>query len=640
MHSFWKAFRVVFVIFSAYLLRDVFFRWDGFSFYATFWDFIPAVALVMVQWSFLALMATLLVWGVFIAIEFVLSRFQLSFGMDQLLLGLLIFTLLSGTAMFVIGISVLSIKWIAVLLVISLGITLALRKDAGQLHERITPLVWLFGIWLICSVPVVGYKLITADNMKTYVVNNDNVQPIDHKKPNIILVTYDTLTAKDMSVYGYQRETTPFIKDWAENAYSFSQLIAESNYTTPTTASLMTGKHLWTHRLYQPFADTPFKSNIESLPLELKKAGYYNMAFVANPKASVKTLGLTNAFDVMPDTSEFWSRSFFDFNPRNIEMILYRYFGGTIKMSNWIIKEDFIVFKLIALIAKDSPQIPAPPAVVFNRFLSELNNTAPEPYFAWIHIFPPHYTYLPPDPYMGMFDDSKKFRTLKAQLPWQEVLEYKPEQQEDVDIFRARYDEFIRYCDEQFKEFIESFNTRADAGNTYIILSSDHGESFTHGFYRHGAARDLFEPVTNIPLIIKAPGQQKGLVISDPVAQIDITSTILEIAGVEVPQWMEGRSLMPLMAGERMDLHNIISMVLVKNQSRGRELNKGSFSVRKGDYKLIHYLEDNESLLFNIRSDPDELIDLSGKYPDITDELRISLKRELATANNRIKSGQ
>ncbi|NIR07741.1 MAG: sulfatase-like hydrolase/transferase, partial [Candidatus Aminicenantes bacterium] len=68
--------------------------------------------------------------------------------------------------------------------------------------------------------------------------------------PNIILVTFDTLTARDMSVYGYGMPTTPFISKWAKTASLFTKLEAEGNITTPTTASLMTGKRLWTHQTY------------------------------------------------------------------------------------------------------------------------------------------------------------------------------------------------------------------------------------------------------------------------------------------------------------------------------------------------------------------------------------------------------
>lgn len=113
-----------------------------------------------------------------------------------------------------------------------------------------------------------------------------------------------------------------------------------------------------------------------------------------------------------------------------------------------------------------------------------------------------------------------------------------------MDILRKRYDEFILYSDRQFEMFLSRLAQTFDLSNTLIILTSDHGESFSHGFLGHDGPH-LYEPLVRIPLIIKMPGNANGKSIDMRVEQIDIAPTILDLIGIQVPEWMEGRSLLP-----------------------------------------------------------------------------------------------
>ncbi len=201
---------------------------------------------------------------------------------------------------------------------------------------------------------------------------------------------------------------------------------------------------------------------------------------------------------------------------------------------------------------------------------------------------------------------------------------------------RDYYDEYINYIDKQFDNFIQDLNERA-IDNTVIILSADHGESFDHGYFTHGGPF-LYEEVTHIPLIIKEPGQKKGQIIEPLVEQIDIPATVLELANIPVPIWMEGRSLVSAMRGETLAQRPAFSMNFEGNRSRGHKITTGSIAVWEGDYKLIHYLEKNESQLFNIRRDPYELNNLFNKEVDKGRSLLVLIKENLKKANDNIKS--
>ena len=121
-------------------------------------------------------------------------------------------------------------------------------------------------------------------------------------------------------------------------------------------------------------------------------------------------------------------------------------------------------------------------------------------------------------------------------------------------------------------------------------------------------------------------------------AQIDIPYTILDLAGIPVPSWMEGRSLVPLMRGQSLAPRPVFSMNFQKNRSLSHPITTGTIAVRDGDYKLIHYIEKEQSLLFNLKDDPDELNNLFEKEPETGRRLLSILHDNLKKANERIKA--
>jgi hypothetical protein len=100
---------------------------------------------------------------------------------------------------------------------------------------------------------------------------------------------------------------------------------------------------------------------------------------------------------------------------------------------------------------------------------------------------------------------------------------------------------------------------------------------------------------------------------------------------------MEGRSLLPLMKGNDVESRPVFSMQLMENRAIGNDpITKGTIAAWEGDFKLIHYLEDKKSLLFNIRKDPDESLDIYIEKPELTHRLTKLIEDEIAAANKRI----
>jgi arylsulfatase A-like enzyme len=320
-----------------------------------------------------------------------------------------------------------------------------------------------------------------------------------------------------------------------------------------------------------------------------------------------------------------------------LDVILSMLFGDKIKSYSWIIYPDFILGKLLRkmfLYSKMS-RTEAPPESAFTYFLETIDDGVKEPFFTWIHLYPPHDPYLPDEPYMGMFSTSPRLRIYTKAMA-DEVEAHRVTNDDDWEIYRARYDEFIRYCDRQFEDFMNEWSKREQSKNTIVIFTSDHGESFEHNYFTHNTIHH-YEQVTHIPLIIKEPEQTEGVIVNDLTGQIDLPSTVLDLANIEVPSWMEGRSLVPLLRGQKVPSKNVYSMSFQKNPSTGEKINRGTIAVWEGDYKLIHYLEDNKSLLFDLHKDPDELNNVYDEKPEIAQHLLFLIQKNLDKSAEKIR---
>ncbi len=423
--SCWKIFRIIFVLFSLYLLGNAFYRWDGFRYYGSFSEFVPSVALITILWTIVAILVVLLIWLQGVVFDWFCRRMGRRFSMEHNLLFICIFFLLSGIVVLLgrpyifpdfempLKVKILILTGVAFA---AIFLTRLFRNKAEKwmkfTQERITPLVWLFGIWAVLSVPLVAYHMWGKQEDNVVRQMGPKTTKTVRDQPNIILITFDAMRAQDMSVYGYHKPTTPFIKKWAEQASLFTNLKAVSNQTTVITETLMTGKRPWRHRLYHAQGYKGHKSDVESLPVVLRNNGYYNIALIQNPYGSVKKLGVSNGFAIASPPSEFWTpTSLYEI----IDKKLYQLFGEKIREYKWIIETDFILYKVINIFSQDFSVTSTPIEKVFSRFLTIIDNNPPEPFFVWIHLTPPHDPYLPPPPYMGMFDSSSRLRTFETQ---------------------------------------------------------------------------------------------------------------------------------------------------------------------------------------------------------------------------------
>ena len=267
---------------------------------------------------------------------------------------------------------------------------------------------------------------------------------------------------------------------------------------------------------------------------------------------------------------------------------------------------------------------------IYDGVFSELKALEAQqgPYFAYFHLYSPHSPYRPDEKHSRLFKDdfaspSKPVHPLLKQFDNDKELLQK----------RRTYDQQIADVDADFGRLIDRLADEGVLENSYLIVTSDHGEMFERGFSGHGGLM-MYEPVLKIPLLIHAPGQQERQDVFSTTSNVDILPTILAIAEREIPPEVDGLVL-PGFGGLEDSTRLLFSMDAVEN-SAFLPIEKAVIGMRKGDFKLITYLGyDAHGLmdeLYNIAQDPEELVNLADSSNSYS-ELKQELIAQLAIAN-------
>jgi choline-sulfatase len=168
-----------------------------------------------------------------------------------------------------------------------------------------------------------------------------------------------------------------------------------------------------------------------------------------------------------------------------------------------------------------------------------------------------------------------------------------------VKVNRQEYYAIITHMDVQIGRILDALEESGKAENTYIFFTADHGLAVGH----HGlmGKQNLFDHSVRVPLIVAGPDVPSDKKIHGAVYLQDIMPSTLELAGVERPDHVQFRSLMPVIAGERTGNYDSVYGAYLAVQR----------SVTKNGFKLILYPEIQKALLFDLKNDPEEMSDLA-----------------------------
>jgi arylsulfatase A-like enzyme len=422
---------------------------------------------------------------------------------------------------------------------------------------------------------------------------------------------------------------------------------AGGNYTTPGTASLLTGTLPWTHRAFQqggPVDESFVHKNIFSAFQNHYRVAYSHNLWVYTFLNQFKRaldqyipleeylLGrdnfIPNLFRYDADIATVaWNRIIQNYDDGYAYSLflsdLYKEeeFGSSAKSAQY--KE---------LYPRGVPKTQHFPFLLEQAIdsIGELLSNLRQPFLGYFHFWPPH------DPYNTHRDFFHRFQN-DGYKPVPKPLDIFHEGEFSADIKSVEYDEFILYLDQEFGNFYDHLAAEGLVDNTWIILTSDHGELFERGVIGHSTPL-LYEPVIRIPLMIFEPGRNTRLDIHTPTSAIDILPTLLHVTGQPLAEWAEG-VVMPPFSDSTLDENRNIFVLEAKKNGKNMPLTTATVALIKGNYKIMNFsgyeeLRGKDRIeLYNIENDPEEINDLYSTKRDTADELLHDLKTKLVEAN-------
>jgi hypothetical protein len=259
----------------------------------------------------------------------------------------------------------------------------------------------------------------------------------------------------------------------------------------------------------------------------------------------------------------------------------------------------------------------------------KLLDALPTPSLSYLHMMPPHAPYMPAEPFAGSFDDGWVPPTKPKHRLAPGVSE------ERLNSLRNSYDEYVANLDAEFGRLLDHLEQTGMLDTSYLIFSSDHGEIFERGAAGHSTPL-IFEPLIRVPLIISAPGQRQRQDVHTLTSNVDIMPSLLNIAGIPIPDLCEGQSL-PGLGGDTSASRDVF-VVEAKANPAYEPLHKTTVALIRDQYKLSHYLGYKSYKdvyeFYDLANDPEELQNLYPDHPAAR-ELQAELDMQLALVNRR-----
>ncbi len=412
--------------------------------------------------------------------------------------------------------------------------------------------------------------------------------------PNILLITVDTLRADHLGAYGYPRDTSPHIDRLAREGVLFLQAVTQWPKTSPSFASMFTSTYGRTNGLIR-LTRQRVADHFVLLAELLRNARYQTAAVVANGNLG-KVFNFHQGFDTYV---EVWKE------PGHRDSGEAQYVSR--HAISWLKREG-----------------------------------RKQPFFLWLHSNDPHARYEPPGQFHEMFVGDEYYEGSRrvplnpgrdqniGGIPARSHLG----QRDEVDYYIAQYDAEIRFTDEQIGAVMRALEDLGLGENTIVILAADHGESLgEHNYYfEHG--RFAYDSCARVPLIIRAAALgEPGQVVESPVELIDVVPTILELVGLPPHPEAEGKSLVPLVAGDEATASR---WAYAFTEAGYR--NDYQRAIRTTRWKLIYIpdpatqaiMQGRSFELYDIVNDPGETQNLIDLHPEVAKKLKAELFRWMA----------
>ncbi len=384
---------------------------------------------------------------------------------------------------------------------------------------------------------------------------------------NILVVVFDAFSAQHLPFSGYPRQTMPYLSNMLDKATVYHNHYAAGNFTTPGTASLLTGTYPWQHRAIN--LGDRVDARMVDHNLFSAFAGHSRLAYTHNPYADVFLRQFFSHIEeyTYPESlylTKHWLSGITKKDLQIAKLSTQRIFEESGQTGNsLLLKTLFRDQGFAAWIDKRQEQQLAPYQPRFPRGLPSAQNpdlsfdtftleqaidwqigelkVIPQPFLSYFHLLPPHESYNTRQDFVDVFLDDNRTPALKeTHLLANPAVNH----QENYSQRRQYYDEYILYVDAEFKRLVDALQQNGLLENTILIFTSDHGEMFERGFIKHNGP-SMHQPLIQVPLVIFDPQSSERKDVSQPTSAIDLIPTLLYLNGMEPDASFPGQLLPP-----------------------------------------------------------------------------------------------
>lgn len=351
--------------------------------------------------------------------------------------------------------------------------------------------------------------------------------------PNVLLVILDSVRARNTSLHGYSRETTPNLEEFAERATTYQQARAPGIHSLASHASLFTGTHVAEHGLTTHGGEINIDRTIWS---DLHKHGYETGLFTPNAVIT-RSSNFGDAFDTVSGPKDRQSIPFPDaLSPSAVENI-----NSTTKIDyiRMAIESGRPVRSLLNGITEltyeklDRFAVDESAATYVPEFL-DWQADCEGPWAACLNLMDAHYPYSPKKEHDRWGGPLLRRLHRKTRGPYSTTF-LSGEYLWKLKAFEALYDGSIRQADTHLDRLLTTLEERGELDDTLVIVTSDHGEGFgeptelepTVGLVDHSWG--ISEELTHVPLVVKYPGQQTSEIVERPATLKRFPSVVREV---------------------------------------------------------------------------------------------------------------
>ena len=429
-------------------------------------------------------------------------------------------------------------------------------------------------------------------------------EPPSTGAPNILLIVMDTVRAQSLSLYGYTRDTSPKLAEWARRGICFDWALSTAPWTFPSHSSMMTGQ--WPSTLeahWAPILSPAYPTLAEFLATR----GYSTAGFAANTNWCSYESNMDRGF------------AYYEDYPLSLATIMRTTMPGRWLLENLRNPRDYYGLKWIRSQSRDAHEVNQS----FLEWLTREPKRNPgRPFFAFLNYLDAHEPFLPANrPGSKSFGIRPESRAdFKMLLGYWDRDKLKLGRRE-IELARDSYDNCIAGLDHEVGRLLDELDLRGVLNNTIVIVTSDHGEEFgEHGVFNHGFS--VYTPEIRVPLLIFAPNAPAGRHIDNPVSLREIPATILDLSGLESGSPFPGSSLVRYWqadsASNDLSKDRAYSEVDIPQEigpERGQGPRQRGFTISLVAEGL-HYLLDSRGTeeLYDPIADPGELRNLNNQH--------------------------